>query len=584
MPKKKSVVLEGRSVSGGIAVGRAEIHLEDPSVVPTFQLTGPEEIEAELRLFGQALDAADREAQADVVWARGNLPESEAEIFEAQRAILKDPSLVEWVEARIRDDKLNAAAAVHRRFEEFRAILGESQSEIIRNRILDVTDAERLILSHVLGRGPRKGDGADDKPPRERVVMIAADPPPSLLARIDPQRVAGIVCEKGAGMGHVAVLARALALPTILQVDRLLSEIRDGDMIVVDAEQGRVHVNPSEEDLSKVRARERQRRILLPPAPTDPRKQRVTKDGRRIQLLGNVGSQREVDACAQSAADGIGLYRTEFLYLARDRFPTEEELVAAYSSAACSFVKEPVDVRLPDLGSDKHLPGTRVPAERNPALGLRALRFLFAHPELLRTQLRAILQAAADGPIRVLLPMVSSADDVRRVRALVAECHEDLRRKGRRHDPDLPVGAMIETPAGAVLAREILEEADFVSVGTNDLTMYTLAVDRDGAHLATYFDPFHPAFLRTLHAVIQCGKAAGKPVSVCGEVASDPTWTGLLVGMGLERLSMAAQWILPVGYVVATIDGPFWEGVAAEVLSMPSSDMIRRRIRELMPT
>jgi phosphoenolpyruvate-protein kinase (PTS system EI component) len=203
---------------------------------------------------------------------------------------------------------------------------------------------------------------------------------------------------------------------------------------------------------------------------------------------------------------------------------------------------------------------------------------------LLRTQLRAILQAAADGPIRVLLPMVSSADDVRRVRALVAECHEDLRRKGQRHDPDLPVGAMIESPAGAVLAREILEEADFVSVGTNDLTMYMLAVDRDGAHLAPYFDPFHPAFLRTLHAVIQYGRAAGKPVSVCGEVAADPTWTGLLVGMGLERFSMAAQWILPVGYVVATIDGPFWEGVAAEVLAMPSSEQIRRRIRELMPT
>jgi phosphotransferase system enzyme I (PtsI) len=583
VPKKKTVALQGRTVSGGIAIGRAEIHLEDPSVVPAYLLTGADEIEAELRLFAQALEAADRESEADVLWARGNLPESEADIFEAQRAILKDPSLVEWVEARIRKDRLNAAAAVHRRFDEFRAILSESTSEIIRNRILDVTDAERLVLSHILGKGPRR-DGSTEEPAHERVVMIAADPPPSLLARIDPQRVAGIVCEQGAGMGHVAVLARALNLPTILQVTGLLSEIREGDMIVVDADQGRVHVNPSAEELSRVRARERQHRILLPPAPTDPRGQRVTKDGRRVQLLGNVGSQREVDACAQSAADGIGLYRTEFLYLARDHAPSEDELVATYSAAACSFVKDPVDIRLPDLGSDKHLPGARTPAERNPALGLRALRFLFAHPDLLRTQMRAILRAAADGPLRVLLPMVSSVDDVRRVRALLADCHEELRREGQRHDPDLPVGAMIENPAAGVLAREIVEEADFVSVGTNDLTMYMLAVDRDGAHLAVYYDPFHPAFLRMLRSIVQAGEAAAKPVSVCGEVASDPTWTGLLVGLGVERLSMAPQWILPVGHVVATIDGRIWRGVAEEVLAMSSAEEIRRRIRELMPT
>jgi phosphotransferase system enzyme I (PtsI) len=577
--KSRTVVLQGRAVSGGVAIGRAEIHLEDPSVVPAYTLAGGEEIEAELRLFASALAAADQDAQADVAWARVNLPASEAEIFEAQRAILRDPSLIEWVEARIREDRVNAAAAIHRRFDEFRAILDESSSEIIRNRTIDVTDAERHLLSHVLGLERRRGDGGAGD---ERVVLITADPPPSLLARVDPQRVAGIVCERGTGMGHVAVLARALNLPTLLQVDGLLAEVREGDTVAVDAEEGRILVHPSGEEVSRMRARERQRRILLPPAPSDPRQQRVTRDGKRILLVGNVGTQREVDACAQSAADGIGLYRTEFLYLARDRLPTEEELVATYSAAACSFVQEPIDVRLPDLGSDKHLPGVRLLAERNPALGLRGLRLLFAHADLLRAQVRAVLRASADGPLRLLLPLVSSAEDVRRVRALVEECHEELRRAGQRHDPDLPVGAMIETPAAAMLARDIAEEADFVSVGTNDLTMYVLAVDRDGPHLAAHYDPFHPALLRTLVEIVRAGREAGKAVSVCGEIASDPTWTGLLLGFGIERLSMAPQWILPIGQVVAAVDVRAWEGVAADVLALPSAEATRRRVRDAL--
>jgi phosphotransferase system enzyme I (PtsI) len=246
-------------------------------------------------------------------------------------------------------------------------------------------------------------------------------------------------------------------------------------------------------------------------------------------------------------------------------------------------VREKVDVRLADLGSDKGMPGARVPLERNPALGLRGLRFLFAHPELLRTQVRAVLQAAADGPLRLLLPMVSGPDDVRTIRDLVWDCHEELRREGRRHDPDLAVGAMIETPAAALLAPEILDESDFVSVGTNDLTMYMLAIDRDSAHLAAAYDPFHPAFLRALRGIVDAGRTAGKPVSICGEIASDPTWTGILVGLGVVRLSMAPQWILPIGTVVAELDGGAWEHTVAELLTLRSPDDVRRRVRERLP-
>lgn len=576
--KPRFLVLSGESISGGLAVGRARIHLEDPSIVPVYRLENDADVQAEIDAFVAAMERADHEAVSEHEWAKDALPESEAEIFAAQRAILRDPSLAQWVHDKIRTDRINAAAAVRERFDEFRAILRDSSSEIIRNRILDVTDAERLILSQLLGQ---PADQADHDEPPGPVVLVTNNPPPSLLARVDPEHVVGIVCERGAGMGHIAVLARALNLPAVIQVEGLLAQTRDGDLLAVDGDTGSVTINPDTEDLESFRAKERRRRLLLPPVPTDPRSQRVTRDGVRILLSGNATSQREVDAAAQVDADGIGLYRTEFLYLSRTDLPEERELASSYAEAARSFAEDPVDIRLLDLGSDKHLPSLELPVERNPALGLRSLRLLFDNPDLLRAQIRAVLQASGEGPLRLLLPMVTSGDDVRRVREVVTECHEELRREGIRHDPDLPIGAMIENPAGVILAEEILTASDFVSVGTNDLTMYLLSVDRDASHLAPFYDPFHPAVIRTLHDLSRRAVAAGKPLSVCGELAGDPTMTGLLVGLGISRLSMSPQWIVPVGHVLAGIDAGAWRCTVEELVQLGTAEEIRRTVRDL---
>lgn len=383
-------------------------------------------------------------------------------------------------------------------------------------------------------------------------------------------------------MGHIAVLARALNLPALIQVKGLLSQVREGDTLTIDADQGSVTVNPPPAELALAREKERKQRRLLPPAPSDPRASRVTADGVRIHLLANVSSQREVDAAAEADADGVGLYRTEVLYLSRDALPTEEELVTAYGAAAFCFTRDPIDIRLLDVGSDKHLPGIRTPSERNPALGLRSLRFLFSNPEILRTQIRAILQAGADGPIRALLPMVAGVEDILRIRELAAEAHEDLRREGLRHDPDLPVGAMIEHPAGVFMAAEIVREADFVSLGTNDLTMYLLAADRQAAHVAPWYDPFHPAVLRALAEVAERATEAGKPLSVCGEIAGDPTLTGLLLGLGITRLSMAPQWIVPMGQVLSTIDTRAWRELVHAAMRVSSPEGIRQMVRDLL--
>jgi phosphotransferase system enzyme I (PtsI) len=581
--RRTSVVLDGKAVSEGIAVGVARIHIDDPSVVPAYCLLSDEDTAPEIEAFHAALAEADREAAADVDWAKRNLPASEAEIFTAQRAILHDPTLVEWIEDRIRSERVNAAQAVRKRFDEFRAILQESASEIIRNRIQDVTDAENLILSHLLHR-PRRGSGAEESRTmsgREPAVLVAQNPLPSLLARTDPETIAGIACEGGGGMGHVAVLARALGLPALIQVEGLLSQVREGDLLAVDADEGKVIINPSGNQLDQVRIREHKSRLLRPPAPTDPRSQRRTADGLRIRLSGNVSSQRDVDVAAQIDADGIGLYRTEYLYLAKQRLPTENELAETYSAAACSFTRDPVDIRLLDLGSDRRLPWAQFPSERNPALGLRSLRFLYENESILRTQIRAVLQAAADGPVRLLLPMVSGVEDVRRIRGLVSCYHEELRREGIRHNPDLAVGAMIEHPAGVTMAPEIFREADFISVGTNDLAMYMLAVDRDASHMASYYDPLHPALIRTLKGLTELADRTGKSLSICGEIAGDPTLTGFLVGLGLTRLSMAPQWILPVGLVLASIDAAEWTSLADRAAQAATPDEVRGLLREL---
>ncbi|NNE43798.1 MAG: phosphoenolpyruvate--protein phosphotransferase [Gemmatimonadetes bacterium] len=574
--RSRSVVLQGHSISPGLAVGKVEIRIEDLTTVPVYSLATDAAVDHEIELLAGAMKDADAEAEAEVVWARGCLPDSEAEIFEAQRAILRDPSLTQWVEDKIRKDRVNAASAVHSRFDEFRAILQESSSEIIRNRIQDVSDAERLILSHLLGVAHQRKDYDTSSGP---LILVTDDPPPSLLARVDPDQVVGVACQQGAGMGHVAVLARALNLPAVIQVEGLLAATRDGDVLVIDGESGTVSVNPTEAELEELRPRQRRQRLMQPSQAQASRRDRVAADGERIYLSGNATSQREVDASAQVDADGIGLYRTEFLYLSQTRLPTESQLVGAYSEAAGSFVNDPVDIRLLDLGSDKHLPGAPQPAERNPALGLRSLRFLFANPGILHTQLRAVLQAAADGPVRLLLPMVTGPEDIRRVRAALAECHEELRREGLRHEPDLPVGAMIENPAGVFLVEEILAEADFLSVGTNDLTMYLLAVDREASHLAPYYDPYHPAIVRTVHGLVRSAEAAGKTLSLCGEIAGDPTLTGLLLGLGVRRFSMNPQWISPVGQVVHGIDLASWRAVAEETVEMDTAEAIRKRVR-----
>jgi phosphotransferase system enzyme I (PtsI) len=583
--KRKTFVLQGKKISGGVAIGRASIRLEDFSVVPSYGLMNDAEVEAEIQSFRAAINGADRDATVDLEWARGNLPKLEAEIFAAQRALLRDPSLLEWVETRIRDRRENAAQAVRHRFDEFRAILGESGSEIIRSRVEDFTDAERMILTHLLGPEPgTRSDNGPEESSASPCILVTHTPPPSLLARIDPGSVAGLVCEGGGKMGHVAVLARALNLPALIQVEGLLRNVREGDLLAVEADDERLVVNPPDAELEAIRTRERKSKLMLPPAPSDPRAQRRTADGRRIYLMGNVASTRDVDAAAQIDADGIGLYRTEYLYLSKNRLPTETELVASYSSVAISFTKDPVDIRLLDVGSEKHLPGTTSALEPNPALGLRSLRFLFENPAILMTQVRAILQAGAEGPVRLLLPMVSGIEDILRIRDLVATAHENLRREGIRHNPDLLIGAMIEHPAAVEMAAEIFAEADFVSAGTNDLTMYTLGVDRDAAHLAAYYDSMHPAILRVLRRLVTIADKSDKPFSICGEMAGDPSLTGLLVGLGITRLSMAPQWILPVGLMLVSIDSKRWNEIAERACNAATADGVRDVLRDFQET
>ena len=369
-------------------------------------------------------------------------------------------------------------------------------------------------------------------------MLVTHTPPPSLLARHRSRngRRTGVRGRREDGARRGAG-ARTEPSRARFRSRDFCARVREGDLLAIEADDERVVVNPrSRRARSDPRARAQSASCSSRRRPPIRARSDSTADGKRIFLLGNVASTRDVDAAAQIDADGIGLYRTEYLYLAKNRLADRGGARRRrIRSVAVSFTKDPVDIRLLDVGSEKHLPGTSAITEGNPALGLRSLRFLFANPAILETQVRAILQAAAEGPVRLLLPMVADPEDVdadsrdRGARARVPA------RRGSPPQSGSPVGAMIEHPAGVAMAEDIVEAADFVSVGTNDLTMYVLAVDRDAAHLASYYDPMHPAVIRVLASLVRIADEAGKPLSICGEMAGDPSLTGFLVGMGITR-------------------------------------------------
>lgn len=536
--------ISGVAVSPGLALGPVQIVLTSPADVPTWTV-GREEIPTEIGRLAAAMNtAAERlEERQRVVAASAGA--KDAEIFAVHRMILKDPQAMSQVERAITEQRINAEAAVKLVIERYQETLGSLEGNSVRDFASDVSDPWRYVLNVLLER-----DREEVLQTEDRVVLAAAELTPAVVTYIERERLLAIVAETGGRFSHGAVLARSFGLPCVVGLPNLLARLEQGMLVGVDGDHGTVQLDPGADQVAEFEDRKRlleDRREVLRSEAAQPC---VTADGAAIGIQVNIESVRDLDTFDLKHTDGVGLLRTEFLYLERNEFPSEEEQYRLYRRVLERLEGRPTTLRLLDIGGDKPLPYFQTPSETNPALGWRGIRITLRWRDLLRVQLRALLRASPSGNLRVLMPMISSVEEVREIHQLFDEIRGELGEQGYETAEDLPVGAMIEVPSALLELDRLVQEVDFVSVGTNDLVQYLLAVDRDNAWVSGLYDPHHPAVVRALAHVAEVSRAAGKPCSVCGEVAGDPVFALLLLGMGYDALSVSPQFVPEIKYAV----------------------------------
>lgn len=524
---------QGKGVSEGLAM--AQIHLFTPKL-PEISRQPAADAEAEVAKLEATLAAAEEELRGLYETAKEKMGEQEAEIFDAHLTILGDEySVREPIIQRIREQKQNAAAAIEDQFDELAQMFRSLGDELMAERAADAEDLKQQLLRICLGCGRQDlsvlpGD----------VIVLAEELTPSDTVRMDTAHVKGIATRLGGATAHSAIIARTLGIPAAAGIDGWQTEALNGHMAILDGADGTLTVDPTDEETACYQSRKAQADCeaqALEAFRTCPSQ---TKDGISLEICANIGTPQEAQQAMKYGADGVGLFRSEFLFMDRDALPTEDEQFEAYRTAAQTMAGKPLIIRTLDVGGDKKLPTLELPHEDNPFLGFRAIRMTLSHPEIFRPQLRAILRAAAYGDVRVMFPMIGSMDQLREAKALLREQEQTLQAEGVPTGP-VKVGMMVEIPAAAVLAEEFAKEVDFFSIGTNDLTQYTLAVERGNAAVAHLYAPEHPAVLRLIAMTAQAAAERHIPCGMCGEAAGDPKLAPAFVGMGVNELSMSPR-------------------------------------------
>ncbi len=569
---KRALSLSGIPVSPGVAVGRAVVWIVRPDAAPRRDLDR-EQVPAELERFRHAVDASLREIGEMADQVRGKLGNDYAAIFHAHALFLKDSAFLGPIEKRISTEGVNAEWAVSVVAESLSAKLRDLPDQELALRAADLVDVSRLVRKHL-------GDGGASRQRMEEltgdnIILVADELTPSDAIRIPRERVVAFVTERGGKTSHAAILARSFGLPAVVAVPKLLVSVGEGDRLVVDGRDGVVWREPPEDVVSLFLER-RGRELTV----EESLKRRSlggiarTRDGEEVAVRANIELASEVRDVLGYGADGIGLFRSEFLYLSSEgvEFPDEAIQTAIYREALERLAPRPVVIRTYDLGGKKgarHLVGTEEP---NPVLGLRGVRLCFRRADMFRTQIRALLAAASAGNLRILIPMVSGVEEMRRVRAFVDEARQELDERGVPVPDNVPLGAMIEVPSAAITADLIAAEVDFLSLGTNDLIQYTLAADRANEHVSDVFRPHHPSILRLISRVAEAGRAAGKPVAVCGEMAADPVLFMLLLGLGIREFSMGPRSVPALKDVACGVSAADAARMARAALSLSTPD------------
>ena len=538
--------LQGIAASDGIAIAKVYT-LTEPDLTVTKVTV--EDSEKEVSRLDDALAASIKDVELIKETALKNLGEEEAQVFDAHLMVLSDPELIGQVKDNITSNKVNAESALKEVTDMFISIFaGMEDNPYMQERAADIRDVSKRILAHLLGvKIPSPATIKDE------VIIVAADLTPSDTAQLNRQYVKAFVTDIGGRTSHSAIMARSLEIPAIVGTKEVTSIAKDGDIIIVDGLTGDVFLNPSEEVVAEYRAKAEA--FAAQQAEWEKLKdsKTYTKDGHQVELAANIGTPKDLEGVVNNGAEGVGLYRTEFLYMDSHEMPTEEDQFEAYKAVLEGMNGKPVVVRTMDIGGDKELPYLPLPHEMNPFLGYRAIRISLNEPEMFRTQLRALLRASVYGKLRIMFPMIATLNDFRGAKALLEEEKAKLIAEGVAVSDDIQVGIMIEIPAAAVLAHQFAKEVDFFSIGTNDLIQYTMAADRMNERVSYLYQPYNPSILTLIKHVIDSAHKEGKWAGMCGEMAGDQTAVPLLVGLGLDEFSMSASSVLKTRSLIAKL-------------------------------
>lgn len=575
MNERGSIVnIKGIAASNGIAIAKAFKLIEPELTVVKTTIT---DVEAEINLYKEALVKTTEELQKIKVKAAQNLSEEEAAVFDAHINMANDPELLTQTTDKIKSENVNASYAFDEVSNMFIMMFESMDNEYFRERAADIKDIKKRILAHLLGVKVNDPSTID-----EQVVIIAEDLTPSDTAQLDRNFVKGFATNIGGRTSHSAIMARSLEIPAVVGTKTILEDVKDGDMIILDGLEGNVIVNPSAEQIAHYEEVAQAYEAQKAEWAKLKNEKTVSKDGQHVELAANIGTPKDVEGVLANGGEAVGLYRTEFLYMGRDNFPTEEEQFEAYKAVLEAMGDKPVVVRTLDIGGDKELPYLHLPKEMNPFLGYRAIRLCLDDKDLFRTQLRALLRASAYGKLRIMFPMIATLNEFRSAKALLLEEKAKLVAEGVTVSEEIEVGMMVEIPSAAVLADQFAKEVDFFSIGTNDLIQYTMAADRMNEKVSYLYQPYNPSILRLVKMVIDAAHKEGKWTGMCGEMAGDQTAIPLLLGLGLDEFSMSATSILPARSLISKLSKAEMADLAAEALNKSTVEEVIELVESIV--
>jgi len=572
-------LLQGIPVSPGVVIGPALVLEKSLHRVP-FLILDVEDIPAELKRLDEAIDGAKELVKQDRDRVAATLGEEPAKIFEFHKGLLNDPNLLDPIRERIEAEGVNAAFAVVEAFGELADRFRAMDNAVFRDKATDVFDLERRILNQLTG-------GSEDRvaTATEPFIVICHQVTPADVAKLHHENVLGIATDVGGRTDHSSIVAAAIGVPVVVGCKSVAEEVSDGDLLILDGKSGTVIILPDEETVARTRQNIKHLETFQQKAREITKEQSITADGVEIHLLGNIEFSHEIEQVIEKGGEGVGLYRTEFQYLTSKTLPTEDELYDEYTNALRLLDGRKLTIRTLDLGADKYTQDQAMEPERNPFLGLRSIRYCLQNQELFRTQLRAIIRASAEGPLSVMFPLITSMNELKQAKLIFSDVLEECEDAGIPFDRNIPVGMMVEVPSAAIMAATFTREADFFSIGTNDLIQYTVAVDRGNERVASLYTASNPAVIKLIKSVIRAARRGNIETSLCGEMAGDPIYTMLLIGLGLRYLSLVPSQIPAIKQVIRRVRVDDCERLARKIGSLDSDRRILTTLRsELQQT